>query len=84
MSIDHFHFVAKGQMPVQIDRAEAATKLTEEAQTIYEMLGRREELEGVNNPDAQGELQLQSCDICDLEGMEKLRKAGGVIVEDEL
>jgi|ERR1019366_2466352 hypothetical protein len=35
MSIDHFHFVAKGKMPVEIDRAEAATKLTEEAHTIY-------------------------------------------------
>jgi hypothetical protein len=44
MSIDHFHFVAKGEMPIEIDRAEAATKLTEEAHTIYEMAGGTEYL----------------------------------------
>ena len=44
MSIDHFHIVAKGEMPVEIDRAEAATKLTEEAHTIYEMAGGIEHL----------------------------------------
>ena len=44
MSIDHFHFVAKGEMPVEIARAEAATKLTEEAHTIYEMAGGIEHL----------------------------------------
>ena len=44
MSIDHFYFVAEGQVPVEIDRAEAATKLTEEAHTIYEMAGGIEHL----------------------------------------
>jgi hypothetical protein len=46
MSIDKFHFIAKGEnpsdiayklKPVEIYRAEAATKLTKEAHTIYEM-----------------------------------------------
>jgi hypothetical protein len=44
MSINHFHFVAKGEMPVEVDRAEAATKLTEQAHTIYEMAGGIEHL----------------------------------------
>jgi len=36
--------VAKGEKPIEIDRAEAATKLTEEAHTIHEMAGGIEHL----------------------------------------
>jgi hypothetical protein len=44
MSIDHFHFCAEGETPVEISPQEAETKLSEEVHTIYEMAGGIEHL----------------------------------------